>query len=76
MDLDIGTVNNIETLKIRKMLDYIGTKTFLKHQSQGFEHFVLLKACNAEKAVFPNTVKIVPRGDVSKGANVIYIHAL
>lgn len=76
VDLDLETVKDIEPMELKKMADYFGNKTFLKHQAQGFEQFVLHKAYDAEEAVFLKTVKIVPRGDVPNGANVINSHTV
>lgn len=74
--LDLDTVKHIMPIKLMNMADCFGYKMFLKYQAHGLKHFVLDKACGAEKAVFLKTVKIVPPGGVPKRANKIYIHTL
>ena len=38
-----------EPLELQKFMEYFGNMPFLRHQAQGFEHYVLIKAYDAEE---------------------------
>lgn len=65
-----------ESAELKRMSEYYENKRFLRHQAQGFEQFVFLKSFAAEENLFLNTVKVVPRWDVSADANVNNRHPL
>lgn len=69
-------ITDAEPAELKCMIKVFGNKSFLKHQAQGFEQYVLEKAYKAEEVVFLNTVKVIPHQDLPKEANEIRSHRL
>ena len=69
-------VTDTEPIELKKLLEHFGNKSFLKHQAQGFEQYVIVNAYNAEEENFIKTVKVVSKSDVPEGANVASSHVL
>lgn len=62
-----------ELAELNNMSKYFGNKPFLRHQTQGFRQFVILRSYAAEERVFLERDKGVPHCGVPADANTIYI---
>lgn len=61
---------------LSSMVEEFVNKPFLKHQSQNFEQFLLIKSYKEDEESFLMTVKVIPRNNVTYKSNLISIHTL
>lgn len=51
------SIENTESLDLKKLMSHFGNKSFMNHEAQCFEKFVLDKCYAARKESFLKTVK-------------------